>query len=270
MSSPPHRPAVAPIVPLAVACASTVLLVPLERFAAGLPVWAIAAVLTARQPDPRVRRNLGLVLACVLVLAFAPIRTDLTPLHFLTLGLPFLVVILGPYLFMRHAAKGELEWRFWKRPVAWRDLIYVAVSIPLAWGLIELYFFHFNPDVATHWRVPSPYDPAVTTRLAVGINAVGFWDEMFFINTVYVLLRGIFPARIANPAQAIIYTSVLYDMAFTGHGVWIVYGFALTQGIMYEKSRALLWVLLVHLIVDLFLVLAILQYHYPGHSLAIF
>ncbi len=67
-----------------------------------------------------------------------------------------------------------------------------------------------------------------------------------------------------------IYTSVLHKMAFTGHGTWIVYLFALTQGVMYEKSRVLLYVLIVHLIVDVFLVLAILQYHYPTHSLRLF
>jgi hypothetical protein len=39
---------------------------------------------------------------------------------------------------------------------------------------------------------------------------------------------------------------------------------------MYEKSRVLLYVLVVHIIVDLWLVLAILQWHYPGHSLGIF
>jgi len=50
----------------------------------------------------------------------------------------------------------------------------------------------------------------------------------------------------------------------------IVYLFALTQGVMYEKSRRLLYVLIVHLIIDAFLVLAILQYYYPDHSLPVF
>jgi hypothetical protein len=36
---------------------------------------------------------------------------------------------------------------------------------------------------------------------------------------------------------------------------------------MYERSRCLLYVLIVHLIVDAFLVAAILQYHYPGLAL---
>ena len=59
-------------------------------------------------------------------------------------------------------------------------------------------------------------------------------------------------------------------MAFTGVGPIVVYAFALTQGAMYERSRCLLYVLIVHLIVDAFLVFAILQYHYPDHTFPLF
>ncbi len=258
------------ITPLIAFCAATVLLIPAENFPVGLAVWVLAAILTALQPDPRVRRNLGVLLACILVLGFAPIHTNLSTPHFLTLGSIFLAVVLGPALFMRWKAPGEIRWRLWPVQFSWRDLIYTLISIPLAWGIIELYFFYLNPELPTHWPLPEVFSVDAVKRLAVGINCVGIWDELFFVNTVYAMLRGIFPARIANPAQAVVYTSVLYDMAFTGHGIWIVYGFALTQGVMYEKSRVLLYVLIVHLIVDLFLVMAILQHHYPTHSLPLF
>ena len=46
-----------------------------------------------------------------------------------------------------------------------------------------------------------------------------------------------------------IYTTVLWTMAFRGFGPLFVYLFALTQGAMFERSKVLLWVLLVHLIV---------------------
>ena len=63
--------------------------------------------------------------------------------------------------------------------------------------------------------------------------------------------------------QAVLYTAVLFDMAFTGLGIFIVFFFAWTQGNMFEKSESLLWVLIVHLIVDFFLVAFIVQTHYP-------
>ncbi|HEX5131182.1 MAG TPA: CPBP family glutamic-type intramembrane protease [Candidatus Krumholzibacteria bacterium] len=257
-------------VPLVAFCAAAVLLIPIGNFPAGLTVWGLSALLTALQPHPRVRRNLGVLLVCILVLGFAPIHTDLSTPHFITLGSIFLAVVLGPALFMRWRAPGEQTWGFWPRRFSWRDLIYTLVSIPLAWGVIEVYFFHLNPELPTHWLLPAVFDRTQVERLVAGINCVGIWDELFFINTVYALLRTIFPARIANPAQAVVYTSVLYDMAFTGHGAWIVYLFALTQGVMYEKSRRLLYVLIVHLIVDAFLVMAIVQHYYPAHSLTLF
>jgi hypothetical protein len=251
-------------------CGATVLLVPLAWYVPGFILWAVSVFCTIRHPDPRLRRNLGTLLACIAILAFAPINTGLDLPHMATLAVCFASVIALPVLVMRRLAPGELKWRFWPVHFSMRDVIYTVMSIPLAWGVIELYFFHLNPGLASHWVLPVSYNTDRVHRLIAGINCVGIWDELFFVNTVYGLLRGVFPARIANPAQAVVYTSVLYDMAFTGHGVWIVFGFALTQGLMYEKSRVLLWVLVVHLIVDLFLVLAILQWHYPGHTPGVF
>jgi membrane protease YdiL (CAAX protease family) len=251
-------------------CAATVLLVPLGWYIPGFALWGLAAILTARDPDPRVRRNLGTLLGCIALLAFAPIDTRLDTRHMLTLFLCFASVIAGPVVVMRILAPDGLRWRFWPVHFSKRDIFYTALSIPLAWSVINLYFFHLNPDLASHWVLPASFNAHAVQRLVVGVNCVGIWDELFFVNIVYGLLRDVFPARIANAAQAVVYTSVLNDMAFTGHGVWIVYLFALTQGVMYERSRVLLYVLVVHIIVDLWLVLAILQWHYPGHAPGIF
>ena len=260
-----------PLLPALVCfCAATVLLIPLAWFLPGLIVWGLCAVLVARSGRADVRRNMGLLLGCLLLLGFAPINTDRDTGHFVRLGLVFAAVILVPFVWMRWKAPHQLDWRFLPRRFWWRDIVYVAVSIPLAWAILQFYFFTLNPELPTHWPMPAEPTEGALRRLFLGINAVGIWDELFFINTVYVLLRTLFPARIANPAQAVLYTSVLYHMAFTGWGILIVYLFALTQGAMYERSGILLWVLIVHLIVDYFLVLAILQYHYPGHGLVLF
>jgi hypothetical protein len=249
---------------------AAVLLIPLEAFGIGLPVWAIALFLAWRYGDRTVRRNFSLLLVCILVLGFAPIHTGLDPMHFVTLGLPFLAVVLIPYFFTKWKAPGDVEWRFWPRGLSRRDIVYTLISIPLSWGIIWLYFFYLTPEMPTHWPLPEQWNDGAVTRLIVGINCVGIWDELFFINTCYVLLRAIYPKWVANAGQAVVYTSVLYHMAFTGAGPFIVYIFALTQGAMYERSRVLLWVLIVHLIVDLFLVLAILEHYYPGSSGQIF
>ncbi len=232
----------------------------------GYAALAVAVVSAALSKNTIGRRNLLIIAACVGLLSVTPINTDLSDRHFLTLGIPFFAVVAGPFVLLKLMGV-DPGWRFFPRRWAWseirRDVFYTIISVPLAWAVIGIYFHWLTPDLAMNWPMPQPEDPSITQKLIVGINSVGIWDELFFINTVYVLMRGVFSPRIAIPAQAVIYTAILWDMAFRGWGPVIVYGFALTQGIMYEKSGTLLWVLIVHLIVDFFLVVAILNYHYP-------
>jgi membrane protease YdiL (CAAX protease family) len=203
------------------------------------------------------------------MLAASPIHTDRSTLHILQLGACFALVVFGPGLLLRHDGD-VIEWRLWPRRFQWPDLFYVLISIPLAWFVLRVYFFVINPELPTHWPMPTVPDADSRWRLFLGINAVGIWDELFFVNVVFGVLRSLYRPPLANLAQAVVYTSVLYDMAFTGVGPLIIYGFALTQGAMYERERCLLYVLIVHLIVDAFLVAAILQYHYPGMGLHCF
>ena len=248
-------------------CAATVLLIPMERFVFGAVIWLATLLLTMKDPDPVLRRKMTVLLGTVAVLAAAPIHTGRDTTHFFTLGTPFLVVVLLPSIVLNRTDAGVIDWRFRPRQFQWMDIIYVGISIPLAWGVIQLYFFTINPELSTNWPMPTDYSEEAKWRLIIGINCVGIWDELFFMTTVYGLMRSLFPPVIAIVGQAIVYTSVLYDMAFTGIGPIVVYLFALTQGVMYEKSRCLLYVLIVHLIVDAFLVIAILQYFYPDRGI---
>ena len=243
-------------------CVATVLLIPLERFVLGGTFW-LAGILTLTRVPASIRFRLGILYGAVACLALAPINTDRSNSHMAQLALWMTVVVLAPAALMRWHEPGALEWRLLPRRLQWLDIFYVAISIPLAWGVLKFYLFLANPELPTHWPMPADFDPEARWRLIAGINAVGVWDELFFVNTVYGILRTLFPKRLANLAQAVVYTAVLYHMAFTGIGPLVVYAFALTQGAMYERSRCLLFVLIVHLIVDAFLVAAILQYHYP-------
>lgn len=257
-----QRPGPRRLVALAGMALATVLLVPAEAWWAGGAVWGATLGLVLRDPEPAYRRRLAVLLAVVAVLAAAPIHTALDWGHFATLGAFFLAVVAGPALVLARTDPGVLEFRLWPRRLRWQDLLYTALAVPLSWGVIEVYFFILSPELPTHWWLPAVPDRGWIWRLIAGINAVGIWDELFFLNTVYAILRSVYPRRLANVGQAVVYTSVLHDMAFTGWGPPIVAAFALTQGAMVEGSRSLLWVLVVHLIVDFFLVAAILHHYY--------
>ena len=244
--------------------AATFCLIPIEWYAVGAVAYVVALALVLRDPDAALRRRMGVLLGCVALLAVTPINTELQPIKFLTLGGPFLAVILVPAIILAKTDPGVIRYRFWPTRFRWLDVFYVAISIPLAWFVLDWYF-RVNPYMPFQWPLPPEQDDGAMTFLFWGINGVGVWDELFFVNTVFAILRSLFRFRIANTVQAVVYMSVLFDMAFIGIGPILVYLFALTQGSMFEESENLLYVLIVHLIVDYFLYWEIVSGHYPAY-----
>ena len=249
------------------------MLLPLDRNVLFLSVsWRVALGLAAalgfggllaRENPERRRKYLALAVPLA-ILAVAPLDTGLGWRHVLELGLAFVAVLVVPPLILRHDK--TITFKLWPERFDLIDILYTLSSVPLAWGGLTLYLTVLSPDVRFNWTLPGAPDSAELFKLFMGINAVGIWDELFFINVCFAILRSLFPYRIANPAQAVIYMMVLYDMAFAGWGPLFIALLALSQGAMFERSRILLWVLIVHLIVDFFLFQIIVEAHYPALS----
>jgi hypothetical protein len=235
----------------------------LEWWLVGLPLWSVAAWLIWSTRDRSFQRRFGLLFACALLLAFVPINTNTSNENFLLLGLVFLAVILLPWLVLRRTDPKVIVYRLWPSHFSWLEFGYVVLSIPLAWGGFWLYFW-LSPEVPFNWLLPAVPNDESLLRLFVGINLVGIWDEVFFINTSFAILRSLFPFTWANLAQMVLYSSVLVDMAFRGWGPVFVAVLAITQGFMFERSKVVAYVVAVHLIVDYFLFQAIVSAHYPG------
>ena len=240
-----------------------VLWVALESYLLGI-IPAIGFVFFVSKENPTRRLSYLALSSSVIVLTLAPINTDLSNIHFLTLSTCFILAIVLPTFILR--SKGIITFNFFPKhinKIDKIDIFYTLLSIPLAWGAFMLYFLVLSPDVPFNWTQPSKPEGEQLFRLFIGINGVGVWDELFFINVSYAIIRKLFRFWPANFAQAVVYTSILWDMAFRGFGLFFVYAFAITQGAMYERSKVLLWVLIVHLIVDYFLFQAIVSAHYP-------
>jgi hypothetical protein len=245
--------------------AATILLIPLHLHVVGGIAGLYCALLAWRDPESIVRRRMLVLLGCLAILGAANINTSTSTRNFLQLGIPFFLVILLPALILGRTDPGIIRYRLFPEKVRRHDVIYTFISIPLAWAILQFYW-RVNPELYLNWALPLEPDPGEIRRLFLGINMVGIWDELFFVNTVFAVLRSLFRYPVANAVQAVVYTAVLYDMAFTGIGPLIVYFFAWTQGAMFEKSESLIWVLIVHLIVDFFLVAAIVSSHYPDYG----
>ena len=248
---------------------ATVLLIPAAQWIAGTLSAVVAAWLIATDEEPKLRLRMATLLGCVVLLVLTDINPSLATENFLKVGIPFTLVIVVPAIIHHFGDRGIIRYRF--LPVHWRkqDIIYTILSVPLAWVVLKSYEWgnrtFFDDELFRTWTLGPAPDPEEIRRLFIGINLVGIWDELFFVNTAFALLRSLFSFRLANAVQAVIYTAVLYDIAFTGCGIFIVFLFAWTQGSMFEKSESLLWVLIVHLIVDYFLVAFIVQAYYPDY-----
>ena len=226
-------------------------------------LFAVGFAISLLYESPaRALRYLALA-ASMAVLGVAPVNTDTSNTHILILGTAFLLAIALPTIILWRQKPRIVTFKFWPDHFDWVEVFYTLLAVPLAWGVLHLYFFVLSPEVPFNWSLPPEPQTEPLLRLFLGINGVGIWDELFFINVSYAIMRSLFPYLTANLAQSVIYTTVLWTMAFRGVGPLLVYAFAFTQGAMYERSRALLWVLIVHLIVDYFLFQAIVSAYYP-------
>lgn len=145
-------------------------------------------------------------------------------------------------------------------------IIYVPIAALLAYFILPWYL----KDTGSYLNWTADLAPDQVTRLFIGTNALGIWDELFFCNTVLAILRKYFPFWQANLLQAFLFTSFLYELGFQGwYGPIIIFIFAWLQGKVFQRTENLTYIITIHLIVDAVLFLVLLHLHNP-HILDIF
>jgi len=235
----------------------------LEQRLAGYALLA-ACLLTAAVLARRMLRDLVLIAAGLLVMSIQPVTTDISWSHMLTMGSAMVAAIAVPYLVSRFVyrdgedGRGAITFpvatgRRWSR-FEWGWLVAVVVL-----GYLLLPFYMISTGVYQNW-------PAATTtseigRLFLGTNALGIWDELFFVCTCFVLLRRHLTFWQANVLQAVLFTSFLHELGFVSWGPLFVFPFAMVQGWTFAKTRSLTYVVAVHLTFDLVLFGVLLHAH---------
>jgi hypothetical protein len=96
-----------------------------------------------------------------------------------------------------------------------------------------------------------------------GVNAVGLWDELFFICTVFALLRRHFTFGTANVLQTVVFFSFLWELGYRSWGPVLTVPFALLQGYIFARTRSLTYVVTVHLSFDLIIFMILVHAHTP-------
>lgn len=241
---------------------SGVLLFALEARPAG---WAVlvAGVVVAALVGRRERSSYGrdhLLAALGLgTMSLVPVTTDTSWEHMTTMGVAMVVAVGVPYalsrwVFRDHAITFPVgTGRRWNRFEWW----WLAAVVVLGWTALPFYLI--TSGVYENW--PAARTPGELGRLFLGTNALGVWDELFFICTVFTLLRRHHPVWLANLLQAVLFTSFLHELGFREWGPLLVFPFALVQGYTFATTRSLSYVVAVHLTFDAILFMVLVHAH---------
>lgn len=241
-------------------CATAVVLVGLQQKPTGWFVLA-AGILLLLLCRRQFAKHLLLVYLSLGILGLTPINTDIDPAHVGLMGGTLLAALMLPYLISKYIYKDNIiRYKFrlgreWHR----REITYIFLTATIAYLLLPFYLS--DTGAYLNWTV----EPSLAYIFVffLGTNALGIWDELFFVNTVSKILRTYLPFWLANLVQAVLFTSFLYELGFTGWAPPLIYIFALTQAYIFKKTDSLLYIIAIHLTLDLVLFLALINAHYP-------
>jgi hypothetical protein len=204
-------------------------------------------------------RDTLLVSIGVVTMSLVPITTDISWDHMLIMGSAMIIAVAVPYLLSRFAFKDHairfpvLTGKRWGR-LEWG---YLALVIVLGYLILPWYMIHSG--VYMNW--PDADNTSEVARLFLGTNALGIWDELFFICTSFALFRRHAPFWLANLMQAALFTSFLWELGFHAWGPLLIYPFALLQGYTFRLTKSLSYIVAVHLLFDFVLFLVLIHAH---------
>ncbi|RWZ64632.1 CPBP family intramembrane metalloprotease [Labedella populi] len=218
-----------------------------------------AAVVLGFVVDRALGRDLSLIAFGVVVVSLVEVSTNIEWGHMLVMGAALVAAVLGPYLasrfwFRDHAVRFPvLTGKRWTL----REYGYLVGIVALGYLILPVYMI--STGVFENW--PAATDAGSVFRLFLGTNALGIWDELFFICTCFALLRRHYPLWTANVLQAVIFTSFLWELGFHAWGPLLIFPFALIQGLTFTLTKSLSFVVAVHLLFDFVLFLVLVHAH---------
>ncbi|UNK69640.1 CPBP family intramembrane glutamic endopeptidase [Microbacterium sp. H1-D42] len=226
-------------------------------FAGHRPDWAIG-----ERRLPSLTRDLSLIGVGMLIVHAISLEAQLDNLAMLRFTLALGGAVLVPYLISRFVYRDRaiaFPWRT-RQPWARWQWVWLVVVLVLGWLILPFYFI--TSGVYQNWPVVD--SPDLIARLFVGVGAVGIWDELFFICTVFTLLLRHMPVPAANVLQAVVFVSFLWELGYRAWGPLLTIPFALLQGRIFLRTHSLAYVVTVHLLFDAVVFAVLVHAHNPG------
>lgn len=207
------------------------------------------------------RKDLFLLYISLGLLGITPITTNISFTHILQMGSLLTLVVAIPYVVSRFVYKDYLVRFKFHHGRSWykTEMAYIFFTIFVSY--IFLPFALLNTGSYQNWTV----EPGLLYLIVlfIGTQGLGLWDELFFVGAVLGILRRHISFPLANLIQAILWTSFLYELGFRGWLFIVVFFFALLQGYIFKKTESLLYIISIHLSLDLVLYLALIYTHHP-------
>ncbi len=249
------------VVPALLVAASAIFLYALEQpwIGYGMLVAGLALAALLDRPLAKDLLLIGLGLAIISTIS---LEADISYSNMLRMGTVLALAVLVPYFgsrfwFREHAVRFPMRTGHrWSR----MQLLYLVLIVLLGYAILPFYFI--GSGVYENW--PAVSAPDELARLFVGVNAVGIWDELFFVCTCFALLRRHFPDWLANALQAIVFVSFLWELGYQSWGPLLTIPFALIQGYTFKITKSLTYVVTVHLLFDLVVFLVLVHAHNPA------
>lgn len=211
---------------------------------------------------PSLLRDLSLIAIGLGIVSLIPLHAELDNLAFLRFTLALGGAVVAPYVISRFVYRDRATGFPWRGGQRWSAFQWAWLVGVLALGWLILPFYFITSGVYANWPVVDT--PELIARLFVGVGAVGIWDELFFICTVFALLRRHFPVWQANILQAIVFVSFLWELGYQAWGPLLTIPFALLQGYIFMRTRSLGYVVSVHLLFDAVVFAVLVHAHNPG------
>lgn len=221
----------------------------------------VAGVALAWFVDRRLGKDLLLIAAGQAIISAISLAAALDNASMVRFTVALSLAVIVPWTISRFVYNDRVivfplrTGRRWTRP----QVVYLGVVV-LA-GYLILPFYFIGSGAYLNW--PAVHSAEEIARLFVGVNAVGIWDELFFICTVFALLRRHFPLWTANMLQATIFVSFLWELGYREWGPLLTIPFALVQGWIFSWSKSLTYVVTVHLLFDAMVFMVLVHAHNP-------
>jgi len=246
----------------ALVCGSAIALYGFEERVVGYALLAgglIAAALLGRGARALLR-HLALIAASLFVISLVPLKADLSNEAILRFAVVLSLAVLIPLVVSRRFLHEDVI-RFPVRNTRWTRFEWTYFAVVVALGYLVLPVYFITSGAYLNW--PTVTEAGEIARLFVGVNAVGLWDELFFICTVFALLRQHFSFWQANALQAVVFVSFLWELGYQAWGPFLTTPFALLQGYIFYRTKSFLYVLAVHLSFDVIIWMILIHAHTP-------